>query len=239
MRLLTIGLMAIAFASSANAKERKIVDPLSENLVANNHVVGVEVRLSPTALEKMAEFDKKAAEKRAEAKLPPVSPPPGAAPAAETEAKIAAADVSVPTRMPESPAVESATSIRPAKDEYATLPFANMFPLVIEDVTKDWGLVGGKPVKLVVTIDTLKTANAAMAILIAASSDQLAGMVEVRDAATDAALGSFYVDVINSHGGWLGMAMRGSGVREKLTEEFALQTSRVLTGRKSKKARKA
>lgn len=134
----------------------------------------------------------------------------------------------------------AAPTTRPAKADYATLPFRQMFPLVMEDVTREWGLSSGTPVKLKVTIDTVKTANAGMAIL-AASSDQLAAMVEVLDAQDGRALGSFYIDVINSHGGLGGLALRGSGIREKLAEEFALESSRVLTGRKSKtpKAKKS
>lgn len=122
---------------------------------------------------------------------------------------------------------------RPAPEQYATLPFSVMFPLVMQDVTREWGLKEGPPVKLKVTIDSVKTANAAVAWL-GASSDQMAGMVEVLEPASGRPLGSFYIDVINSHGGLLGMAIRGAGIREKLAEEFALESSRVLTGRKSK-----
>lgn len=125
---------------------------------------------------------------------------------------------------------------RPPNDQYATLPFANMMEFVIQDVTQDWGLKSGRPVRLAVEIDTLKTANAGMAIL-AGSSDQLSGSVKVLDAASSEKLGEFYVDVINSHSGLLGMAMRGGGIREKLAEEFALHVSQQLTGRKSKGGR--
>ncbi|MCJ8156491.1 hypothetical protein [Sphingomonas sp. LaA6.9] len=135
--------------------------------------------------------------------------------------------------------LETTFDTRPNEDEYATLPFQTMFPLVMQDVTREWGLTGGQPVKLVVTIDTLKTASAAMAILVSGSSDQLAGIVEVVDPATNASLGSFYVDVVNSHSGWGGMLMRGGGVREKLVEEFGLESARILAGstKKDLKAR--
>lgn len=219
MRRLTVLLYACAIATSATsagAKERQIVDPLAAGLVPNNHVVAVEVIVSPTAAEKMVEFERKAAEKRAAANLPPITT---TAPAAD-----------------QPPAPTSGSVARPPRDQYATLPFAQMFPLVIEDVTREWGLANGRPIKLTITVDTLKTANAGMAMLVG-SSDQLAGMVGVTDPTTNEKLGSFYIDVLNAHSGWLGMAMRGSGVREKLAEEFALQTSRVLTGRKSKKAK--
>lgn len=125
-------------------------------------------------------------------------------------------------------------SPNPPTGDYPTLPFAVMFPLVMEQVTREWGLDLGRPVRLKVTVDTLKTANEGMAVLFG-SADQLAGLVDIVDFETGAPLGSFYIDVINSHGGLLGLAMRGTGVRESLSAEFALESSRVLTGRKSQK----
>ena len=106
-----------------------------------------------------------------------------------------------------------------------------MFPLVMQDVTREWGLTEGKgtPVKLRITIETAKTANAGMALLIG-SSDELAGKVHVLDAEGAQSLGSFYVHVLNTHGGWGGLLMRGGGIREKLAEEFALESARILTG---------
>ncbi|MGH6808335.1 MAG: hypothetical protein ACREEJ_16075 [Ensifer adhaerens] len=204
-----VALALVAIALPVEAKQRRVVEPLAEEIINNNHVVAVEISINPLAAEKMAKFEEKAAEKRTAASLPPV-------------------DAAAPL------------STRPSEDEYATLPFQRMFPLVIEDVTREWGLTGGRPIKLRVSIDTLKTANAAMAILLAPSADQLAGMVEVVDPQTNEGLGSFYVDVLNGHSGWGGMLMRGGGVREKLAEEFGLESARVLAGstKKDLKARK-
>ncbi len=120
------------------------------------------------------------------------------------------------------------------KDHYATLPFDAMFERVVGDVTREHGLKSGRPLKLAVEIDTLKTANAGMALL-AGSNDQLAGSVKVHDASSGEKLGEFYVDVINSHSGLLGLAMRGGGIREELAEEFALHISRQLNGKGKKK----
>ena len=199
-------ILALALiASVADAKSRKIVEPLDPSIVAAHQITGVEVVVSPTATESFAKLEAIAVQKRSDAKLPVIE-----------------------AATPVDPAAP-----RPAADQYSTLPFARMLPLVIEDVTREWGLAAGRAVKLKVTVDTLKMANAGMAMLFG-SSDQLAGMVEVFDASDGAALGSFYIDVVNSHGGLAGLAMRGSGVRESLSEEFALETSRVLTGRKSK-----
>jgi len=120
---------------------------------------------------------------------------------------------------------------KPPRDEYATLPFAQMFPLMVQDVARERGLTDGRPVRIDVEIDTLKTANAGMALL-AASSDQLAGQVTVRDAQSGDKIGQFYVDVINSHSGLLGLALRGGGVREKLADEFAKHIADQLKGKK-------
>lgn len=117
---------------------------------------------------------------------------------------------------------------------YATMPFKQMFSLVIRDVTRDWKLDSGTPVLLRITLDRLKTADAAVAILIAGSSDILEGNVDVIDANHGGSIGSFRVEVQNSHGGWGGMLIRGGGIREKLAEEFGLELSRYIAGRKKK-----
>jgi hypothetical protein len=130
------------------------------------------------------------------------------------------------------PAAEPAAS--PPRDEWATLPFAQMFELTVKQIARERGLDSGRPLKLLVEIDTLKTANAGMAI-IASSSDQLAGSVQVLDGGSGEKLGSFYVDVINSHSGLLGLALRGGGIREELAEEFANHIARQLSPQKAKK----
>lgn len=125
-----------------------------------------------------------------------------------------------------------ATSDPLTADQYAGAPFTAMMPYVMRDVTRKWGLTperGGKAVNLRITVENIKTANAAMAMLVS-SSDELSGEVVVIDPATQQQIGNFYVQVINSHGGLAGLAMRGGGVREKLVEEFALESSRILTG---------
>jgi hypothetical protein len=133
------------------------------------------------------------------------------------------------------PALDPASYPQPgtAQEAYKTLPFKQMFPLVIRDVTRDWGLANGRPVKLRITLETLKTADAAVAILVG-SFDELAGTVEVIDATDQAPLGSFRIDVVNGQSGWGGMLIRGGGVREKLAEEFGLELSRQLSGKKKK-----
>lgn len=163
------------------------MEPLDPSIVAANQVAAVEVVVSALAAEKLNKLEAIAVKKRAEANLPAIDPATPVDPAAA----------------------------RPAPDVYATLPFAQMLPLVMQDVTREWGLASGRAIKLKITVDTVKTANAGMALLIG-SSDQLAGMVEILDAADGKPLGAFYIDVLNSHGGLGGLALRGSGVRESL-----------------------
>lgn len=192
--------VSVPFASNAFAKQRTVIEQLPPEMVDKNYVDQVEVIVADTAQEKMAKLEEKAAEKRAEAKL-----------AAWT------------------PATDGAA---PPAGQYATIPFTGMMPFVMRDVTRKWGLTperAGKAVNLRITIENIKTANAGMALLMG-SSDELSGEVIVLDPANQKQIGNFYVQVINSHSGLAGLAMRGGGIREKLAEEFALESSRILTG---------
>lgn len=130
---------------------------------------------------------------------------------------------------PVDPAAEPAEGV--SRDEWSTLPFAQMLELMVKDVTRDRGLTSGRPLRIAVEIDTLKTADAGMTILVG-SSDQLAGSVQVLDAASGEKLGEYYIDVINAHSGLLGLALRGGGVREKLAGEFAGHIAKQLTKKK-------
>lgn len=136
------------------------------------------------------------------------------------------------------PPANASDAPAPTPETYETLPFARMFPLVIQDETRAWGLTGGRALRLGILVDTLKTANAGMAMLLG-SNDELAGIVTLKDATSGETLGEFYVDVLNTRAGLLGLAMRGSGVREKLSAEFAKHVGEVLSGRKSKSAKPA
>jgi len=198
--LAALTVAAPAGFAPAVAKQRTVIEQLPPEIVDKNYIDQVEVIVADTAQEKMAKLEEKAGEKRAEAKL-----------AAYT------------------PATDGAA---PPHEQYATIPFTAMMPFVMRDVTRKWGLTperGGKPVNLRITIENIKTANAGMALLMG-SSDELSGEVIVLDPATQQQIGNFYVQVINSHGGLAGLAMRGGGIREKLAEEFALESSRILTG---------
>lgn len=123
----------------------------------------------------------------------------------------------------------------PSGDEiaanYPTLPFKQMFPLVLRDGVRRWGLREGRAVRLEIVLETLKTADMAMAMMLG-SSDRLAGTVTIRDAATGEDLGQLRINVVNGHAGWGGMLIRGGGVREELASEFSLELCRYLSGRK-------
>ncbi len=196
------GALLLSPAPQALAKQRTVIEQIRPDLVDASYVNAVRVTVADTATKKMAGLEEKATEKRAAANLPPYTP-----------------------------AEDGQETAVPPAEQYATLPFAAMAPLVIRDVTRKWGLTPerGKPVDLDITIENIKTADAAMAMLLA-SSDELSGEVVVRDPATGEQVGNFYVQVVNGHSGLMGMAMRGAGVREKLVEEFALESARVLTG---------
>lgn len=133
----------------------------------------------------------------------------------------------------EAKAAATASAPDPARANYAALPFARMAPLVFGDTMRDWDLSRGRPVTLLVSVLEFGTANFGRALLPGGSRDILSGVVEVNDAQTGATLGMFTVRVVNRHGGWTGMLIRGGGVREKLVAEFARDTARVLAGRKS------
>ena len=116
---------------------------------------------------------------------------------------------------------------RPSQDEYATLPFARMLALVVADAARAQGLNSGRPLRLDIYVNAVRTADPAMAIVVA-SRDQLAGTVRVADAQSGEPLGAFHVDVINVHSGLVGLALRGGGIRERLAEEFAVHVARQL-----------
>lgn len=117
---------------------------------------------------------------------------------------------------------------RPPQEEYSTLPFARMLGLVVEDVARAQGLSSGRPLRLEIYVNAVRTIDPAMAIVVA-SRDQLAGTVRVADAQSGEPLGAFHVDVVNVHSGLVGLAIRGGGIRERLAEEFARHVARQLS----------
>ncbi len=121
-----------------------------------------------------------------------------------------------------------------SSDDYAALPTAAMFPLVMRDIATEFNLSGAHEIRLVVTLDVLKVPSAALAILWV-TNEQIAGMVEVLDAASGAPMGMFHIDVVNTYGDGFGLDVAARGAaREFMAREFARETVRVLAGRKSR-----
>lgn len=153
--------------------------------------------------------------------------------AADAATAMVAHDAKAAARAAAQPPAAESNSPVVAPSAYARLPFTDMFPRVFRDVAADWRLDGARPVKVHVTIDAFQTANFGRAMA-GGSRDAMSGLVEVEDAATGANLGLFTVRVVNRHFGWSAMVLRGSGIRQRLAEEFALESARVLSGRKSR-----
>jgi hypothetical protein len=141
----------------------------------------------------------------------------------EQEARRKRAEAGLPPAGPEAPASAP-------RDQYATLPFTQMLELAVTDATRRAGLTSGRPLRITVRIDMLRLADPAMTVA-AGSRDQLAGTVAVADAETGESLGAFRIDVVNAHAGFIGLALRGRGVREALAEEFALHIARQLSAK--------
>jgi hypothetical protein len=131
------------------------------------------------------------------------------------------------------PVAPGPLAARPPRGDYATLPFASMFELVVTDVTRRRGLTAGRPLRLLVEIDDVETATVRQT-LAGVSRDRLAGLVRVLDADSGDRLGQFHVDVVNSHQGLVGLLIRGGGIREELAEEFAIHIARVLAGKRGR-----
>lgn len=113
-----------------------------------------------------------------------------------------------------------------AQAGYAALPFEQMLANTVRDVTREWGLTSGRPLRLVIEVDAARVVDTGRAIV--GGRDRLAGTVFLKDAATGEPLGQLYVDVGHSSPGLLAAALRGGGVRERLAREFALHIAREL-----------
>jgi hypothetical protein len=199
--------LALLWSSMAMAQDaRRIVEPLDPAIIDNAAIVDVSVKAAPTAEAAIAKFDKAAAKKASRQR-------PSATAAASTA---------------------GGNSAGVGRPDYSALPFAQMFPKVMQDIAEEFHLTGSRRISLAVTIDTVKLPNGMMAI-IASSSEQIAGMVEVRDADDGRPLGLYHIDVINEVGGAFGLEAVAHGPsREFLAREFSREAVRVLAGRKSR-----
>lgn len=71
-----------------------------------------------------------------------------------------------------------------------------------------------------IEVDSMKLANPLATVLVG-DTDQLSGTVRAYDPKTNEVFTEFYVDVLEGSGGLLGLAIRGGGVRERLSLQFA------------------
>lgn len=116
-----------------------------------------------------------------------------------------------------------------SREGAAALPLAELLTRRVVETSRAWGLTGAEPLRLTIELDALSVAGTGAALI--GGEDRMAGTVFVRHAANGAALGQLYVDIDRRSAGLLGIALRGSGVREQLAEAFAAEIARVLSGR--------
>ena len=146
------------------------------------------------------------------------------------------------TAQPAVAKLEAATAKRAARatksgadpDDLALLPFAQMFPEVMKTIGREFNLNGPRRVKLAVSIETIKRPNGFLAV-VAVTSEEIAGLVEVFDFDDGRPLGIFHIDVMNTYGDGFGLdALARGPPREFLAREFSREAVRVLAGRKSR-----
>jgi hypothetical protein len=112
----------------------------------------------------------------------------------------------------------------------AALPFDRLLETAVRDAATRAGLTGARPLKLVLEIDAIAVQGTGSALV--GAQDRLAGTAFIRDARSGAALGQLYIDVRAGQAGLVGLALRGSGVRERLAANFAGRIAGALSGRK-------
>jgi hypothetical protein len=210
----------VAIASPAQAKERTVIQALPPEYVANMNVVSVDVVLQDSAIEGTGRLDDRA-EDRSEKLQQSINPPP-----------------------------------LQSRKSYATLPTLLMVSEMMTDRLRRWNFTSGRDVRLRVIVDTVKLANKSniafgkpspiplLDLFLAdsedssfGSEDEIAGAIDIIDVVSKKRVGTYYIDVINDYGGSLALAVRGSNAREKLAEEFSLETARCLATGNCKKGK--
>ena len=131
---------------------------------------------------------------------------------------------------------EKAKAGNAAPSDYASLPFAEMLSRTIRDITFASGLSSGRPLKLIVEVDSRKAPATGAAFF--GADDELAGSVFIRDAETGTELGQLYIKVGRVNGGMMSVVTRG-GIREQLAETFARRIATALEPDRSRRKRVA
>lgn len=220
MKKLLLWVCVISATPALARDERTVIQALPPEYVANVNVVGVDIVLQDSALEGIDEIDGRA-EDRLNQQQQLTNPPP-----------------------------------LQSRNGYATLPTLLMVSELMTDRLRAWNFTSGRDVRLRVTMDTVKLANKANIVFGKpspiplldlffedsgdspfGSEDEIAGVVDVIDVASKQRVGAYYIDVVNEFGGGLALAFRGSNAREKIAEEFALETARCLASGNCKKGK--
>jgi hypothetical protein len=110
------------------------------------------------------------------------------------------------------------------------LPFEQLLTRAIHDATREAGLTAGKPLLLLIELDSLRAPQPGAAFF--GADDRLAGTVFVRSAEDNAELGQLYVNVGRSNGGVWSLVLRGGGAREQMARAFAERVALALGGRR-------
>jgi hypothetical protein len=202
----------IILAEPALAKERTVIQTLPPEYVANVNIVSVDLVLQDSAIESVSKADDRAEDHSEKLQQSSNSPP------------------------------------LQSRKSYATLPTLLMVSEMMTDRLRGWDFTSGRDVRLRVTVDTVKLANKGNIVFgkpnptsplldiffsdsedaSFGSEDEIAGVVDIIDVASKKRVGSYYIDVVNDYGGSLGLVARGRNAREKLAEEFSLETARCL-----------
>jgi hypothetical protein len=127
-------------------------------------------------------------------------------------------------------ALDAQALARPAsEDELRRLPVAQLIQRQVMEVARQYGLAGGRRLRVVAEIDAVGVPGTAASLI--GADDRLAGTAFIHDAARGDLLGQLYIDVRRDNSGFIGLALRGGGVRERLAAQFAEHLARALSGR--------
>ncbi|MEM9470192.1 MAG: hypothetical protein AAF988_08515 [Pseudomonadota bacterium] len=129
-------------------------------------------------------------------------------------------DLSAETIMAIDEKIKTEAEKKGNSDSIASQPLKSSMAKVTKEVLEARDSDTNDFANIYIEVDNLKFVDPMAAILIS-DTDQLSGSVKVVDPKTKELLSEFYVDVLKGTGGLLGLAVRGGGVREKLSAQFA------------------
>lgn len=125
---------------------------------------------------------------------------------------------------------------RNGKASTLTMPFAEMFSVVLDRTLQEARHTSGTKVNLNITLDEVKVLNISD-VLTGSRTERMSGLVEVEDNATRTPLAMFFVKIIKPFAGLAVMAARGESASEGLVRRFAQQVSVALAARRVEDSR--